>query len=91
MEKPQIQTKQYYDYSEIEQYISYLLGYDIDNHRLLDNEFRCFWHSIIDYYSVGNNDSFHIRSEDFGEDWEIEIAKKFEEEFNSDIEVIHSW
>lgn len=91
MEKPRIKTQQYYDYVEIEEYLSNLLGYNIDNFGKADNEFRSFWHSIVDIHNVGNNDSFYIKSKDFNEDWEIKIAKKFEEEFNNNIEVIHSW
>jgi len=92
MKKPQIRSKQYYDYNECAKYVAYKLGikdlddclgkfqgkYDDEKNKL---EYRDFWHYICQTHEIHNGCEFNIWEDDYAESWQQEIINCFLAEF----------
>jgi hypothetical protein len=98
MDKPTKRTKESYDYHECRDYINAKLGRDQDDYagmfkrnasgKLINydpsKEFLCFWHWVIENYTISNGCfvTFHReRLEEINEPWIKEIYGHYIDEF----------
>lgn len=91
MEKPSPCVEEFYDYREASEYISSLIGYDIDNFRDPETgEYFCFWHVCVDQYGADNGRAFSMYELD-GPAIAGRIAALFAEEFGPDASYKSEW
>jgi hypothetical protein len=98
MKKPKLETMKYLDYSKCAKFIEHKLGYQLRDtlgkfSKALseDIEYRDYWHFICDACDISNGSLFYLPMSTYGEDWQKEITKAFEEEFGADAEYMASW
>ncbi len=77
--KPQLHTKEYYDYFECAAFISQKLGYDIRKHD--------YWSLLCDLCDVSNGGYITLPDEEDGTEEQQAITKAFNEEFGDGFEV----
>lgn len=96
--KPQLKTRQYYDYNECAQFIEPKLGYKIRDtlgkfRGNINAEYRDWWHFLIREVDVHNGCFIQIDSSllDAGNDWQNEITQVFISEFGEDSDYYVEW
>ncbi len=100
-QKPELQSRGAYEYSDCVEWVEQKLGYDIRNvlnshspENIKKNiEYRDWWHFLIDYEDVHNGCYIMIRRDlmEYGNDWQNEITQKFLDEFGEDAEYWVDW
>lgn len=84
MNKPKKQTVSHYNYSECAKYIGHKLGYDINNVNNNFDDYKNFWHILVDRIEPKNGSYICLSFEDGLEDlpeWSHEIVELFWAEF----------
>lgn len=101
MDKPQLKTRQAFDYHECERYIEYQLGYKLgdtlgrwDTSPPKDVEYRDFWHFLCDRCNLHNGSYFNMKHIDEDKNlkpWQLEIINAFYLEFGEDATYWVDW
>ncbi|MHA2280198.1 MAG: hypothetical protein ACXAC5_04925 [Promethearchaeota archaeon] len=98
MDKPVKKTMEYLDFNECQEWINHKYNINIRNYAGMkftgkpdDPPYQDFWHSILHRTEINRGSFFWLdigfwKDDDRAPDWEKEILKMFEDEFEEYIE-----